>query len=319
MEQRHTQPAEHSRRRDLLGVHSLDHFCVAVPDLQVAQGFYNNFGLAAAAQGGELAVFDSSRKHRWGRIVEGPRKQLQYVSFGAFPDELPRFADRVRRSGIDRLPAPRGLDDHSIWLKSPQGHLVEIRATAEKVSPNEPSQFVMEPPASPTRGTCRRSEAARVCPRRLSHVALYTSDVSGSIDFFRDILGLRLSDRSLDIVAFMHGVHGSDHHMLALVTSPGPGFHHCSWDVGSVQDVGLGATQMAMTGYAAGWGLGRHVLGSNYFHYVRDPWGSYCEYSAGMDYVPCGVDWQPTDSPPEDSMFLWGPAPPQDFVTNFEL
>ena len=26
-------------------------------------------------------------------------------------------------------------------------------------------------------------------------------------------------------------------------------------------------------GFADGWGLGRHVLGSNYFHYVRDPVG----------------------------------------------
>ena len=200
-----------NRRMDLLGVHSLDHFCVAVPDLPTAQGFYDNFGLAAAAQGGELGVFDSSRKHRWGRLVKGPRKQLKYVSFGAFPDELPRFADKLRQRGIERLSAPPGLDDRSIWLKSPQGHLVEIRPTAEKVSPNEPSQFVVEPPASPTRGTCRRSQAARIHPRRLSHIALYTPDVSGSIKFFGDILGLRLSDRSLDIVAFMHGVHGSDH------------------------------------------------------------------------------------------------------------
>jgi catechol 2,3-dioxygenase len=206
-----------------------------------------------------------------------------------------------------------------LWLRSPQGHLIEVRP-GPKVSPNEPSKFSPDPaPSAGLRGTVRRSQAPRIRPRRLSHVALYTPDVGGSIDFFRDVLGLRLSDRSLDIVAFMHGVHGSDHHMIALVSSPGPGFHHCSWDVGSVQDVGLGASHMAGVGYAAGWGFGRHVLGSNYFHYVRDPWGSYCEYSAGMDYVPCGTDWQATDSPPEDSMFLWGPAPPQDFVTNFEV
>jgi hypothetical protein len=37
-----------------------------------------------------------------------------------------------------------------------------------------------------------------------------------------------------------------------------------------------------------------------------------------MDYIPSGTDWQSTDSPPEDSMFLWGPPPPQDFITNFE-
>jgi catechol 2,3-dioxygenase-like lactoylglutathione lyase family enzyme len=312
------QPTNQPRRMDMLGVHSLDHFCMAVPDLEQAQSFYDTFGLKPTAEDQTLAVFDASQKHRWGRLIEGPRKQLQYVSFGAFPDDMPRFAQRLQQRRIERLPAPRGLDDTSIWLRSPQGHLIEIHA-ADKVSPNEPSAFIVPPPASSTRGTIRRSEAARVYPRRLSHVAVYTPDVSGSIEFFRDVLGLRLSDRSLDIVAFMHGVHGSDHHMIALVTSPGPGFHHCSWDVGSVQDVGLGAAQMAMQGHAAGWGFGRHVLGSNFFHYVRDPWGSYCEYSAGMDYVPCGMDWQATDTPPEDSMFLWGPMPPEDFITNFEL
>jgi catechol 2,3-dioxygenase-like lactoylglutathione lyase family enzyme len=312
------QPLKEPRRTDLLGIHSLDHFCIAVPDLSEAQTFYSSFGLNAVARDGGLALATTSQKHRWGQLIEGPSKQLQYVSFGAFADDMPRFAEKLKQHGVERLNAPPGLDSDSIWLRSPQGHLVEIRA-AEKVSPNEPSAFIIDPPASTKRGTIRRSEATAVHPRRLSHVALFTPDVSGSITFFRDILGLRLSDRSLDIVAFMHGVHGSDHHLIALVTSPGPGFHHCSWDVGSVQDVGLGTSQMAGKGYAAGWGLGRHVLGSNYFHYVRDPWGSYSEYSAGMDYVPCGVEWEATDSPPEDSMYLWGPALPQDFAHNFEV
>ena len=66
----------------------------------------------------------------------------------------------------------------------------------------------------------------------------------------------------------MHGIHGSDHHLLALVKSSAPGFHHCSWDVSSINDIGLGAMRMADKGYTKGWGLGRHVLGSNYFHYV---------------------------------------------------
>jgi hypothetical protein len=30
------QPSKEPRRADLLGVHSLDHFCVAVPDLALA-------------------------------------------------------------------------------------------------------------------------------------------------------------------------------------------------------------------------------------------------------------------------------------------
>jgi catechol 2,3-dioxygenase-like lactoylglutathione lyase family enzyme len=314
-------PLKEPRRADLLGVHSIDHFCFAVPDLAAARDFYTSFGLQATARNQGLALATAGQSHRWGQLVEGPSKQLQYVSFGAFADDLPRFVHRLKQHGIERLDPPPGLGDspdNSVWLRSPQGHLVEIRA-ADKVSPNEPSAFVLDPPASVNRGTIRRSEAPRVFPRRLSHVALFTADVGGSIEFFRDILGLRLSDRSLDIVAFMHGVHGSDHHLIALITSSGPGFHHCSWDMGSVQDVGLGTSQMAAKGHAAGWGLGRHVLGSNYFQYVRDPWGSYSEYSAGMDYVPCGTDWQASDSPPEDSMYLWGPPPPPDFATNFEV
>ena len=68
--------------------------------------------------------------------------------------------------------------------------------------------------------------------------------------------------------------------------------------------------QMADKGFVAGWGLGRHVLGSNYFHYVRDPWGSYSEYSSDVDYIPVDHDWKSGDHPPEDSFYVWGPTPP---------
>ena len=76
---------------------------------------------------------------------------------------------------------------------------------------------------------------------------------------------------------------------------------------------------MAANGYAAGWGFGRHVLGSNYFHYVRDPWGSYSEYSCGIDYVPPGFEWVASDNESTDSLYLFGPTVPSDFVTNYEM
>jgi catechol 2,3-dioxygenase len=77
--------------------------------------------------------------------------------------------------------------------------------------------------------------------------------------------------------------------------------------------------QMASAGFDRGWGMGRHVLGSNYFHYVRDPWGSYAEYSADMDYIPEETDWADGDHSLEDSFYQWGPPPPEDFVRNYEL
>jgi catechol 2,3-dioxygenase len=106
--------------------------------------------------------------------------------------------------------------------------------------------------------------------------------------------------------------------MIAFVKSEAPGLHHLSWDVESINQIGLGAVQMAEKGFTTGWGLGRHVLGSNYFHYVRDPWGSYAEYSSDIDYIPVDHDWKGGDHPPEDSFYVWGPNPPEDFAFNYE-
>lgn len=75
---------------------------------------------------------------------------------------------------------------------------------------------------------------------------------------------------------------------------------------------------MLHAGHERGWGVGRHVLGSNYFYYVRDPWGSYSEYSFDIDFVPQGLQWPSADHPMEDSFYVWGPRVPEDFVRNFE-
>ncbi len=85
-----------------------------------------------------------------------------------------------------------------------------------------------------------------------------------------------------------------------------------------IDDIGLGAMHMAGKGYIKGWGLGRHVLGSNYFHYMQDPWGSYAEYSCDIDYIPAASGWQAGNHAPEDSFYLWGPSPPDDFTLNRE-
>ena len=307
-----------TRRQGQLGVHSLDHFSMVVPDLQQAQDFYALFGLDARREGQTVGLYAPGNPHRWGIMGEGKRKKLHYLSFGAFADDLPKFRQRIDQAGVERMNAPPGFESNGIWFRNPDGLPIEIKA-AEKVSPNAkmPTEFISS--TAGVRGAALRSQAPIVHPRRLAHLAVYSSDVLRSIAFYRDVLGLRLSDKVGGHVAFMHGIHGSDHHLIAIGHSEGPGLHHCSWDVGSVQDVGLGAMQMAARGFTAGWGMGRHVLGSNYFHYVRDPWGSHSEYSADMDYIPVTQDWQDADQAPEDAFYLWGPNPPEDFTRNYEV
>ena len=306
-----------TRRPGALGVHSLDHFHFVVPDLAPARAFYSEFGLDVAERGSTLALATQGGPHVWATIGEGPRKKHQYISFGAYEDDLPRFAERLQALGIKRVDPPAGVESNGLWLHDHDGNLIEI-AVAQKTSPSEKSRFEQKSAAALTRGAPNRSAVARTRPRRLAHMLMFTTDVMKAIDFYGRVLGLRLSDHSGDGIAFMHGVHGSDHHMIALGKSAAPGMHHLSWDVGSVDDIGLGAMHMLGKGYAKGWGLGRHVLGSNFFHYVQDQWGSFCEYSADIDFVPHDADWPAADHPPEDSFYVWGPNPPPDFVHNYE-
>jgi catechol 2,3-dioxygenase len=306
-----------TRRPGALGVHSLDHFAFSVPDLAVAADFYQAFGLEVRAVGNHLDLYTKGHPHRWVRLSEGPRKALGYVSLGVFEDDLERFKAHFAALGVVQTDAPAGVESNGIWVKDCNGVPIEIKV-AEKSSPNAKSVFEMVSAPEGVPGAPIRGVSAPVMPRRLAHLLMYAPAVDNTIAFYGRTFGLRVSDRAGG-GAFMHGIHGSDHHMIAFGPSAAPGMHHCSWDVGSVNDVGLGAMQMADKGFSAGWGLGRHVLGSNYFHYVRDPWGSYSEYSADIDYIPATVDWEDKEHAPENSFYLWGPLPPQDFGFNYEI
>ena len=297
-----------TRRPGELGVHSVDRFHFAVPDLAIAKNFYGEFGLEIDEDGGLLAMKTPGNPHVWVTLGEGPRKKLGHISFGAFDDDFDRFAERLQAFGVKRLDPPPGVETNGLWFHDHDGNLVEIKVAA-KSSPNEKSNFAELPSGPGVRGAPFRREVARVTPRRLAHVLLFTRDVEKAVQFYTRTLGLRLSDRSGDGIAFLHGIHGSDHHMIAFVKSSAPGLHHLSWDVGSVDDIGRGAMHMLDKGFARGWGLGRHVLGSNFFHYVGDPWGSFSEYSAGIDFVPADCDWKSGDHAPGGFVLRVGSEP----------
>ncbi len=67
------------------------------------------------------------------------------------------------------------------------------------------------------------------------------------------------------------------------------------------------------------WGFGRHTIGSNFFHYIQDPWGSWFEYYSDMDHIDDHSLWTPTNYDMEDSLAAWGPEVPKDFVHNYEV
>jgi hypothetical protein len=235
------------RRRNALGVHSLNGFVFTVPDLAPAEAFYRSFGLDARRDGNRLDLYTHGHPHRWGSVyANGAPKRLQYVSFAAYPDDFDALTQRLRSAGAAD---PHPLSDgQGVWTRDADGTSIQVVA-GPKVSPAVKTDDTRVPPPPPGKGAAPgRSAAAPVRPRRLSHVLLFAQDVSRQVAFYERVLGLRLADRSGEIIAFMHGPHGSDHHMIAFAKSEGPGLHHSSWDVGRFDDVGLGAELMKAKG-----------------------------------------------------------------------
>ncbi|MEU9349144.1 VOC family protein [Streptomyces sp. NPDC048278] len=249
-------------------------------------------------------------------LLEGPVKRLHHVAFAVEPGSLPEWQRHLEGLGVRLLDAPAELSG-GLWLRDHEGNLLNLRdeeigawrdfGTTDAHEPNYGDRI-------------RRVDQARWLtanerprPRRLGHMLIFSTDLDASEAFYARILGLRLSDRIPSMATFMNSGPG-DHHVFGFVPGTHPGLHHSSWEVADIDQIAMGAQSMAAAGHSQGWGLGRHTLGSNFFHYVRDPWGSWIEYSSDMDCITenwTANDW---DCPPA----VWSPEIPADFIVNQE-
>ena len=301
-----------------MAVRALLHYALEVPDQTVGQRYYQDFGLVDATGGADAVRLRAARQERASVLLYGgARKRLHHVAFGATGEDFAGVRASLAAAGIAQIDPPRGAPEGGIWVCDPDGNRVNVREEAGDRAPAEPPPALNGPgyaPRQAARGCPERGR--RTAPRRLGHVLLFTPDLRRQIDFYTRALGLKLSDRSGDMIAFLRC--STDHHNLALLASSAPGFHHGSFEVGGIDEIATGATQMADRGWQPGWGVGRHVIGSNFFYYIRDPWGSFAEYFWDLDYIPEDCAWAARDFPAEDSLYLWGPPVPADFGENKE-
>lgn len=301
------------------GIHSINSFALFVPDLCEANKFIDAFGLHTVRNGNELLIRTHGDEHIWLKVIQAGSKALAYLSLGCYSEDF----DQIKRQILDEggqpeAPPPYG-DSEGFWFRDPDGNLLQLCVAPKRMPDSKPKLEDQSVPEG-IQGSYFRSTAPKVHPTRLAHMLFFTGDMPKTLAFYERGLGVKVADRSGDIVAFTYARHGCDHHLIAFVSSgKGKGFHHSAWDMPSINSVGLGAEQMRNAGYSHHWGVGRHVLGSNFFNYVKDSFGSWWEFSAHIDYIPKGGKWDGGDKNPEDSLYLWGPTLPEDFVENNEI
>ncbi len=147
-----------------LGVHSLDQFVLTVPDANVAEDFYTNFGLNMVRNGNTLLLKTFGHEHAWGSVVETSKaKALHHLSFGCYAEDIARLKTRIEGAGVKLIDPPPGFESNGFWFRNHEGVLMEIKV-APKVSPDQKSDSVWSPvgPASP-RPACapRRQRCSR--------------------------------------------------------------------------------------------------------------------------------------------------------------
>lgn len=299
---------------------SLQHAALVVPDIEAGLNFYRRMGLEEHSLGNDAMLRCPGREQDQVRLIEGGRKQLYYVSFGTTAPELPGLQHRIELTGQRLAEPPVKLGGDGIWFHDPDGDLVNVRVgkdapqTRPAVAINNPGEFRR----LGKRGAPDRNIEAT--PRRLGHVLKFTRDLQRAIEFYTGVLGMKLSDRIGEMAAFLRFAGDSDHHTLAFAQSEATGLHHMSFEMGNIDQIQFCAQRMIDGGYRDAWGLGRHIYGSNYFHYLRDPWNSLVEFFWDIDFIPGTSHWEVEDAAAgPDSLYQWATMPPPaDFLVNYE-
>lgn len=305
-----------------MGVLGLLSCTLEVPSLDEGIAFYTDAGLEVAVADG-VARFRCAGQDRdcLTLIAGAPAKRLHHVALRA--EGLEAIAQAVPGAGGRIAGVQEGYDPGGLWVSDPNGllyHLMEhpadpALASAPLFEINVPGRIVRSGRA----GVKPVSHYSAIRPLRLGHVLMFSPDVMASVRFVTEGLGMGLADHAQDVIAFTCARKDSDHHVLAFAKSPGIGFHHASFQVNDPDEVGRGGRALVDKAGRGDWGFGRHTVGSNYFHYIQDPWGSWFEYYSDMDFIDDHSLWTPTNYRLEDSLANWAPKVPHDFVHNYEI
>ena len=293
-----------------------------VPDLQPGIDFYTHAGLIATVAD-NVARLRCEPHHRDSIVLVGgaPRKRLHHISLRA--DGLGEIAAAVPQHGGAVIEAPAGFEEAGLWVQDPHGMVIHLSDHPADTELTAGAPFEINGPGRVVRkrrsAVLPSSAYPPAKPLRLGHILVFSPDVPASVAFVTGALGMGLADHAQDIIAFTCAKKDSDHHVVAFAKSPGVGFHHVSLQVADPDEVGRGGRALVGKAGRGDWGFGRHTIGSNFFHYIQDPWGSWFEYYSDIDHIDDHSLWTPTNYAMEDSLASWGPEVPKDFVHNYEV
>jgi catechol 2,3-dioxygenase-like lactoylglutathione lyase family enzyme len=292
-----------------MALHRLTSITLGVPDVAASSAFFTEFGLDATT-GGWLSTRDGGEQLQ---LVTSPTRQLKRLGVGATDaDDLSRIAARVASVGMGSI--VEHTTDRLVLIEPASGLLVEVSVADRYNAPSSPHSF--NRPAGVERfdvpaPSVMASDSAK--PSNLTHVVYGTPDQPTTLRFFTEVIGFEISDEVPGIIAFTRC--SELHHNFAIQAAPVAFPHHIAFEMDDVDDVVRSGQRMIDTDPQRHmWGLGRHAIGSNWFWYLREPGGTFVEYTADIDRISAQDLYQPKDWKGHEYLYSFGPATPREFL-----
>lgn len=302
-------------------LHRLTTLTLGVPSVEASAAFFRDFGLAETGSG-SFATRDGGEQLR---LEQSRRRGLRRLGVGAADDDdLDRIAARAAAFGTDLRPEWSTAADGSreLVVHEPVTGVPVSVTVAPRLEASVPRTAPMNGPGSYVVRTDRPSDAVLhtdpVRVSNLTHVVLSTPDQPTTLRFATEVLGFEISDQIPGIIAFSRC--GEVHHNLAVQAAPVSFVHHVAFEVDSVDDVVRGGSAMVQSDPERQlWGVGRHAIGSNWFWYLREPGGTFIEYTADIDRISRQDLYRPKDWQGHEFLYSFGPPPPRQFLEPSDL
>ena len=168
-------------------------------------------------------------------------------------------------------------------------------------------------------------EARGIGVLKLGHVAHVVQEPAKLADFYKRILGFRVSDWIEDWFVFLRC--GPDHHTVNFVTGQKVQMHHMAFELKDWAHLQAACETFGQKRIPIIWGPGRHTAGHNLFTYHRNPDDQIVEMFAELDLMkdeslgyfeprPWHRDHpqRPKTWLSKEGGVIWGPPPTPDYL-----
>lgn len=251
------------------------------------------------------------------QLSRSPQSGLGHVAFRAKNGEvLKGLVETLEANGVSGVWRSGDFGHGPAYrFFSPDGHHVEIYHETEKFQPvgDQVPGFKNQP---------QRYRPLGIAPRRLDHLNLLAQNIKDCRIFFRELLGMRITEQIVfedgqEVGAWLSATNKSYDLAFTKDRSHAHGrFHHMTYMMDSREDVLRAADILTEAGVAIEAGPSKHSIGQTFFLYFYEPSGNRIEIGAG-GYLIFAPDHEPVVWNREERMRgqAWGLATVSTFHT----